>query len=186
MKPQVNAAAPGVLICGFQFTNLNPVLVSKLLLRLLPLTLAFAVGYLSVHFYSLIPFLSEAKFKKEIFERPRGSGISGSSDRWSLKGIENESEVPVNFNSSPLRIISKPRPIYTEDARQNNVQGTVILRLVFLASGNIGAIEPIKTLPNGLTEQAVEAAKKIRFEPNRVNGRPVSVRRMVEYTFTIY
>lgn len=110
-----------------------------------------------------------------------GSGIAACKGRSS----EDTIQVPNNAKKS-FKILSKPRPGYTEEARENNVQGTVILRVVFLASGNIGAIEPIKTLPNGLTEQAIEAAKQIRFEPKRENGSPMSVRKTVEYTFTIY
>jgi TonB family protein len=85
-----------------------------------------------------------------------------------------------------LKILSKPRPGYTDSARQANIQGTVILRVTFLASGAIGSISPVKGLPSGLTEQAIAAAKRISFEPAKRNGIGQSVTRQIEYTFSIY
>jgi outer membrane biosynthesis protein TonB len=40
-------------------------------------------------------------------------------------------------------------------------------------------------LPHGLTEKAIEAAKKIRFNPAVRDGQPVSVRGNLEYTFNL-
>jgi|CXWL01.1.fsa_nt_gi TonB family protein len=85
-----------------------------------------------------------------------------------------------------LKILGKPRPGYTDAARQNNIQGTVILRVTFLASGQIGSISPVKGLPNGLTEQAIAAARRISFEPAKTNGVGQSVTKQIEYSFSIY
>jgi tetratricopeptide (TPR) repeat protein len=85
-----------------------------------------------------------------------------------------------------LKINSKPRPGYTDSARQNNVQGTVILLVLFGANGKIGYILPLKGLGNGLTEQSIAAASKIQFEPAKKDGKSVSTVRVVEYTFSIY
>lgn len=85
-----------------------------------------------------------------------------------------------------MKITSKPKPSYTDAARTNVVQGTVILRVTFLASGQIGSISPVKGLPNGLTEQAIAAAKSIRFEPAKRDGTGLTVTKQVEYTFSIY
>ena len=85
-----------------------------------------------------------------------------------------------------MKILSKPRPGYTDAARQNNIQGTVILRVTFLASGQIGSISSVKGLPNGLTEQAIAAARRISFEPAKKDGLGQTVIKQVEYTFSIY
>jgi len=85
-----------------------------------------------------------------------------------------------------VKIISKPKPGYTDSARVANVQGTVTLRVVFLASGQIGSISPVKGLPNGLTEQAIACARRISFEPAKNNGIPQTVTKLVEYSFSIY
>lgn len=85
-----------------------------------------------------------------------------------------------------LRIISKKKPPYTDAARMNSVTGTVTLRVTFLASGQIGSIVTINGLPHGLTEQAIAAARQIRFEPKLVNGVAQSVSRPVTFSFTLY
>jgi len=88
--------------------------------------------------------------------------------------------------TTKVKIISKPKPGYTNEARQNQVTGTVRLRVVFTASGQIGSVSSVSGLPNGLTEQAISAAKGIRFEPAMKNGVAVSSQSIVEYTFSIY
>jgi TonB family protein len=122
-----------------------------------------------------------------------GRGRNSDDDDDTGNGSKNNSTqttVPIPKNqigpTTALKIISKPRPNYTDAARQNNVNGTVVLKVTFLASGAIGAISPVKGLPNGLTEQAIAAARQIRFEPARKNGVPYTVTKSVTYNFTIY
>jgi len=88
--------------------------------------------------------------------------------------------------TQPLKIISKPRAGYTDAARTNNVQGSVRLKVTFLASGAIGSVVPVTRLPHGLTEQAIAAAKQIRFEPKKINGVAQNVIVTMDYGFNIY
>jgi TonB family protein len=111
------------------------------------------------------------------------SGIgSGNGD-----GNKTSSVPTANSESaSPLRILSKLAPQYTDTARKSAVEGTVRLRVTFLASGEIGSVTPISFLAEGLTERAIEAAQKIKFEPAKKNGVAISVTKIIEYSFTIY
>lgn len=92
---------------------------------------------------------------------------------------------PVGETKS-ITITAKPSPRYTDAARQNNIQGTVRLRVTFNANGTVGGVSPVNSLPNGLTEQAIAAAKQIRFQPAMRNGQAISVTKQIEYNFTIY
>ena len=83
-------------------------------------------------------------------------------------------------------LISKPEPGFTEAARRNNVTGVVKLRLALRADGTVSDISVVKGLPDGLTERAIEAAKRIRFTPAQKEGRNVSQWVSVEYNFNIY
>lgn len=83
-------------------------------------------------------------------------------------------------------IISKPEPGFTETARKNNITGTVRLRMVLSANGQVSNISVVKGLPDGLTEKAIAAARQIRFQPATKDGRPVSQYVTVEYNFNIY
>jgi Gram-negative bacterial TonB protein C-terminal len=53
-------------------------------------------------------------------------------------------------------------------------------------NGSITDIRVIRGLPDGLTEKAIEAAKKIRFIPAMCEGAPVSVRGSLEFVFNLY
>ncbi|HEX8635377.1 MAG TPA: energy transducer TonB [Pyrinomonadaceae bacterium] len=98
-----------------------------------------------------------------------------------------ESEVLTAREVTRKAVISyKPEPHYTHDARRNNVTGTVRLRLVLAADGAVRDIAPLTTLPDGLTEQAVAAARDIEFTPAVKDGRAVSQYATVEYNFNIY
>ena len=85
-----------------------------------------------------------------------------------------------------FRVLSKPRARYTNEAREFGIQGTVRLRVTFKGDRTIGEIRPITTLPFGLTEKAVAAAKKIRFVPETREGKPVDVKKTVVYSFILY
>ncbi len=89
--------------------------------------------------------------------------------------------------TEPLEIIVKPPPRYTDIARQNKVQGTVTLRVVFLSNGGIGEVTPVSDpLPFGLTEQAIAAAKKMAFLPQKSGNRTFTIVKSVQYSFSIY
>jgi TonB family protein len=92
---------------------------------------------------------------------------------------------PMTANLRPT-ILYKEKAKYTEEARQNKIQGTVVLNVVFTADGRIISIRVVRGLPDGLTEKAIEAAQKIRFNPAVKNGAPVSVRGNLEFSFNLY
>jgi TonB family protein len=89
--------------------------------------------------------------------------------------------------TSSLRptILYKEKAQYTQEAKDNKVAGTVILSVVFGVDGQMGEIKVVHGLPYGLTENAIEAAKKIRFNPAVQDGQPVSVRGTLEFTFNL-
>lgn len=88
--------------------------------------------------------------------------------------------------SNRVIIKFKPEPEYTEQARRNRVSGTVRLRIVLGADAKVQHIYPTRRLPDGLTEAAITAARKIKFIPAMKDGRPVSQFVTVEYNFNIY
>lgn len=111
----------------------------------------------------------------------RGDGIGGGTGTGGAGAPPPPRPVTQNF-----RIISNPKAVYTDPARTNNVQGTVKLKVTLLASGQVGSITPVTRLPHGLTEQAIAAARQIRFEPKKVNGVAQSVIVTLDYSFRIY
>lgn len=88
--------------------------------------------------------------------------------------------------TTKARLISKPEPQYTEDARKNQVTGTVVLRCVFSSSGQVTNISVRSGLPNGLTDKAIAAARQIKFVPATKDGHQVSMWMQLEYNFNLY
>src|SRR5687768_593972 len=88
--------------------------------------------------------------------------------------------------TTKARLISKPEPQYTEEARKNQITGTVVLKVVFASSGQITNIQTMRGLPYGLTEKAIAAARNIRFEPATKDGHRVSMWMQLEYNFNLY
>ncbi|HXM48943.1 MAG TPA: energy transducer TonB [Pyrinomonadaceae bacterium] len=84
------------------------------------------------------------------------------------------------------RVLSKPEPQYTEEARRTGITGTVILRVVFSRTGEVTNIRAMQPLGGGLTEKAIAAARQIRFVPAKKNGQPVSMYMQLEYNFNLY
>lgn len=82
-------------------------------------------------------------------------------------------------------IHAKPEPAYTDRARDNGTSGTVRLRVVLAADGSVKDILVLRRLPDGLTERAVEAARRIKFTPATIDGRPVSQYVVLEYMFRV-
>jgi TonB family protein len=80
-------------------------------------------------------------------------------------------------------ILHRERAAYTQKAKTEGIQGTVLLQVVFHSSGVITEVQIVRSLPHGLTEQAIDAAKKIRFVPAVKDGQYVSVRGMLEFAF---
>ncbi|HKP68560.1 MAG TPA: TonB family protein [Pyrinomonadaceae bacterium] len=115
-----------------------------------------------------------------------GGGYGSGNGDGSGPGGGGPPSIAVAKVTSPLKIISKPQAKYTDEGRTNNVQGSVRLKVTLLASGQVGSITPVTRLPHGLTEQAIAAARLLRFDPAKVNGVPVSKTITIDYSFTIY
>ena len=84
------------------------------------------------------------------------------------------------------RVKKKPEPSYTKDARKHGVEGTVVIRCVFAATGQVTNIHVISGLPDGLTERAIKAAEKIKFVPAMKDGKPVSFWIELQYNFHLF
>jgi len=113
-----------------------------------------------------------------------GSGRDGGSYGNNVNDLDRV--FPANQVSVRLRILSKPEPQYTEEARRTGISGTVVLRAVFSSRGEVINIRAVQPLPCGLTERAIAAARQIRFLPALKGGRLVSVYMQLEYNFNLY
>jgi TonB family protein len=70
------------------------------------------------------------------------------------------------------RLINRVYPNYTEQARANKVSGLVKMELLVGAYGRVKDARIIEGLPDGLNEEALRAAYKMRFRPTMRDGVP--------------
>ena len=76
-------------------------------------------------------------------QRAGGGGANGD------RGNNNDEDAGSRYKSPEVstrpRVIAKPEPQYTEQARRDQVTGTVVLRVVFSSSGQVTNIMRCKT-----------------------------------------
>jgi len=101
-------------------------------------------------------------------------------------GASSHRPLKIQEVTRKAQIVSRPEPQYTEEARKNSVTGEVMLRAVLSADGRVTNIQPMKRLPDGLTEKAIAAARLIKFTPAEKDGRAVSQYVTLVYNFNIY
>ena len=87
--------------------------------------------------------------------------------------------------STPVEILSKPRPLYTQEARTLGIEGEVLVQVVFEASGTARVERLIKGLGHGLDESALAAAREIHFKPARRDGSVVDSTATVHIVFQL-
>jgi TonB family protein len=86
---------------------------------------------------------------------------------------------------TPLEILDKPRPTYSEEARRLQIEGEVVLEALFSASGRIRVTRVVHSLGHGLDENAIQAAAGIRFRPATDNGSPRDMLAVVRVAFQL-
>ena len=89
------------------------------------------------------------------------------------------------IDRQPVRIVWKPKPEYTEEARNKKIQGDVIVDLVFTAERQIVILRIVRTLGYGLDESAVQALSQMVFRPATQNGRPVDFQARARVEFRL-
>jgi TonB family protein len=91
-------------------------------------------------------------------------------------------EVPA---ATPVAILDKPNPQYTDEARRLGIEGEVLVDVVFLGSGQVKVEKVAKGLGHGLDEAAIRAAEQIRFRPAMQDGHAVDFPATVHIVFQL-
>jgi protein TonB len=81
-------------------------------------------------------------------------------------------------------LLQRVEPEYPEEARQQRIQGAVVLEVRI---GRDGAIEEVKLVSGQplLAKAAIAAVKQWRFKPRLENGQPVGMQTRVTLNFRI-
>ena len=84
-------------------------------------------------------------------------------------------------------VIGEVKPVYTREAMDRGIQGSVWMETVVLESGEVGDVKISRSLDAeyGLDEQAILAAKQWKFKPGTKDGKAVAVQVTIEMTFKL-
>lgn len=107
--------------------------------------------------------------------------VSNGPDVPTSPGVETV--LPARDVDVKARILTKPMPSFPESARKKRISGTVMLKVVLTSRGTVDNIQVVQAVP-GLTEQAIEAARKIKFMPAMKDGKYVSTMLQLEYSLS--
>ena len=126
-------------------------------------------------------FFSSISFDKKT------AGIKVKSDGKPLYYRDDLGEVFTGKNvERKVRLLSKPEPSYPQKAVENGARGRVTLVAAFAATGQVVNIRVLySNTGDVLVHAAIEAARKIRFEPAMKDGKPVSMWMQLEYNFML-
>lgn len=81
-------------------------------------------------------------------------------------------------------IVSKVQPQYPPDAREQHIQGVVVLKAIIDEEGNVSKVDLISGHPM-LAPAAIEAVRQWRYKPFKLNNEPVAVETQVQVNFTL-
>jgi TonB family protein len=110
------------------------------------------------------------------------SGFGGTGFGQASPGAPKQQE---QASTTPLVLLSKPVPGYTDEARRLKIEGDVTLQVKFTASGQVEVLRVVSGLGYGLDQLAQSAARRIQFKPATRDGRPVDEVTVIHVTFQL-
>lgn len=183
---------------AFNLTNSfsNPSLVKKRMImmtkkrtsslanmKLLFVIPVVGIVFLAISAYREIPATTDQNSENE----KDGTQIEETAYKSDIQPFVVVEEMPVfpGGDTELLKYISKNTK-YPEAAKENNIQGRVIIRFCITEKGNAEMISVIKGVDPELDAEAVRVVKTLpAFNPGRQGGKAVPVWYMVPITFTL-
>ena len=134
-------------------------------------------------------------------ETPRHITATASSSRESSRVAEKRTPIqPTNaaaqkvpnlapsLERSPtgaqVSLLRKVLPVYPNEAREEHVEGDVVLSALIAKDGTVAELRPLRG-PEILSAAAMDAVRQWRFKPYEVNGKPVAVETSILVSFQL-
>lgn len=95
---------------------------------------------------------------------------------------------PVQVSADVLQgfVIYNPAPVYPPEAKQNHIQGEVVLALMVDKAGGTKEIRMLTSPDQTLTDSAIAAVSQWRYRPYELNGSPIDIQSTVTVRFTLH
>lgn len=115
-----------------------------------------------------------------------GTPGSKAADPSEVKGYRGSERWVAPYQVTTLpEVRRRVKATYPEEARQQEIEGTVRARLSIDAEGKVVKVKILEGLGHGLDQAAVRALKQYRFKPATVNGEAVGTDLDFAYTFLL-
>lgn len=98
--------------------------------------------------------------------------------------IATPQRIRVSSGVSQGLLVKKVAPLYPSDARDQNIQGTVLLQATIDREGNVSSLQLISGHPL-LAPAAIEAVKQWKYRPYYLSGNPLEVETQIQVNFTL-
>jgi TonB family protein len=82
-------------------------------------------------------------------------------------------------------LVEHPAPVYPPEAKENHIQGQVVLALTIDKTGTTRDIRVLTSPDPALTNSAIAAVSRWQYRPYQLNGSPVDVQSTVEVNFIL-
>jgi TonB family protein len=105
--------------------------------------------------------------------RPKGTVKQGAFQDNAVTTAAPKMVIASTANTTTVQVLSHPRPVYTEEAKQLKIQGDVVLEVRFAADGSVHVLRVVRGLGHGLDQQAIRVAEETRFKPATKDGKAV-------------
>jgi len=114
-----------------------------------------------------------------------GGGFSGviAPPQGNAAGLVAQ-RMRVSQNVEQGLLVSRVNPKYPQEAKDQHIQGTVVLSVIVDKEGNVANIQLISGHPM-FAPVAIDAVKQWKYKPYLLNGDPVEVATQVAVNFTL-
>jgi TonB family protein len=92
--------------------------------------------------------------------------------------------VRVGGNVAAANLVHQVSPVYPQSAKDQHIQGTVLLHAVIAHDGTIQTLEYVSGPPE-LRDSAMNAVKQWRYKSTLLNGQPVEVDTAIAVVYTL-
>jgi TonB family protein len=92
--------------------------------------------------------------------------------------------VPVSAGVIQGLAISRPQPVYPDDAKKAGVQGIVVLHAIISKAGTVEQLQVVSG-PEMLRASALDAVRQWTYKPYLLNGQPTEVETTINVNYTL-
>jgi TonB family protein len=115
---------------------------------------------------------------------PGGEGGQGAGNPEDQTHPATPQRVRISSGVAQGLLVTKVPPQYPQEAKDQSIQGVVVMKVTVDKEGNVENIQLMSGHPL-LVPPAIGAVKQWKYKPYLVNGTPVEVETQVRVTFTL-